>query len=528
MILRSLMTVRSLALAISTLALAATSPVAFDLDSLFIQSVGGREGYETLQRMENYRVEGRVMINGMPGHTEIIYAVPDLIYVSIEMPQFSIVQAFDGETAWQKGMTGNVTELTGFERDELLKQIYLQSYAYLFNDRVPGGEQYLGLKEIDGVTYHEVLMTPLHQDSVRIYFDTATGLPELSISRLDNIETRSVVEDYQVFDGVPVAMYSKVTATGVPITTEMFFESVEFNAPIDPTIFSRASVATPPAKFPPDAEYVRVPFEYRNGHIWVTAVVNGKLTAQFLLDSGASATMMDSAATESLSLKRVGSLPARGAAGFHKVALVKTQTLQIGDVGLPGQVAGRTDLSGLVTVPEGETFGGILGYDFLSRFPLYVDFDHNELRIYNPASFTPPDSGHEIPFTLTMLVPTIEAELQGVPGQFVVDLGNAIGLIVHPRFVEEHGLDSAFTNIEDLRTVMGGVGGGVSGRAAEINSLQIGDIHIDKLRIVLPDANTGLSGSREIAGNIGTPVLRAFNLLFDYENNRIIFYRSEP
>jgi hypothetical protein len=257
-------------------------------------------------------------------------------------------------------------------------------------------------------------------------------------------------------------------------------------------------------------------------------VVNGKLTARFLLDSGASATMMDSSATENLSLKRVGSLPARGVAGFHKIALVRTETMQIGDVVLPGQVAGRTDLSGLIPVPEGETFGGILGYDFLSHFPLYIDFDRSEIRIYNPNSFTPPEGGHEVPFTLTMLVPTIEAELQGVPGKFVVDLGNAIGLVVHPRFVEEHGLDSSFTNFEDLKTVLGGVGGGVSGRAAEINSLQIGDIHIDKLRIVLPDANTGLSGSREIAGNIGTPVLRAFNLLFDYENNRIFFYPSEP
>jgi hypothetical protein len=56
------------------------------------------------------------------------------------------------------------------------------------------------------------------------------------------------------------------------------------------------------------------------------------------------------------------------------------------------------------------------------------------------------------------------------------------------------------------------------------DSLRIGDIRIDSLRVIIPETSGGLAGSEELAGNIGNRVLENFRLLLDYGSRQVIFY----
>ena len=116
-----------------------------------------------------------------------------------------------------------------------------------------------------------------------------------------------------------------------------------------------------------------------------------------------------------------------------------------------------------------------------------VDYRAGTLTVYNPDGFVPPSGGHPVPFDYTMQIPTIEAELLGLPGRYLVDLGNAFGLIVHNDYNRRHDLESRLDNVQDVSQVIGGVGGGVRGKTAVAESFVFGEVMISNLRVMLPD-----------------------------------------
>ncbi len=172
-------------------------------------------------------------------------------------------------------------------------------------------------------------------------------------------------------------------------------------------------------------------------------------------------------------------------------------------------------------------FGGLLGYDFLARFPVLVNYRQKKLTVYNPDSFSPPNGGKEVDFYLTMQVPTVSGELNGITGDFIVDLGNSLGLIIHNRFMRDNNLLGTLDDIQDNNKLFGGIGGAVGGKNAYAATFKMGEIMFNSLRVILPDSSQGLAGSGKLAGNIGNMMLENFLVLFDYKNSRLIFYNAD-
>ena len=205
--------------------------------------------------------------------------------------------------------------------------------------------------------------------------------------------------------------------------------------------------------------------------------------------------------------------------------LMKTDSINIGELTLLNQVVGAIDLTGLANNQNnGDAFGGILGYDFLSRFPVLVDYKNKELTVYNPADVSLPEGGIHIPFNLTMQIPTITAEIEGVEGEFIIDLGNAFGLILFKPFVENHRLMESFTEVSHSTRLIGGVGGTVAGYMARGKTFTLGQIVIEEPEVLVPEISGGITASEDIAGNIGNMVLEEFSVLFDYQKNEIILF----
>jgi len=504
-----------------------TIPVAeaIDLDSLFVVSVGGRQARERLGRLVSYHAEGTVNVSGLVGRFEEFFVPPNKFYLEVDFEHFLMVQAYDGQTAWQKDHNGFVSELEGYEKINFLGDIYFSSFSYLFPNRIDGSYEYLGQTVKDGIKCHEVAFYLLNEDTVKVYFDINTGLRRFSTGKLDNLLTLASVDDYRDVSGIMIPFHSRAETQVENLFSEFTVESIKLDEPFDPAVFGKPSEKTADFKFPAAKDFVKIPFDYRQGHIYLKATVNGKKTAWFILDSGASGNIYHTVMLDDLSLPVVGSLPAKGIGGFDEVQLVRSDSVAIGELTLYNQVSGVSDLSGIgLPGRDGLPFGGVLGYDLLSRFPLMVDYRDSTLTVFNPDSFTPPDSGHVIPFQLTMQVPTIEAELNGIPGSFIIDLGNPFSLIIHQNFVKTHQLDEKLDNIRDIGREYGGVGGAVKGKTALAAVFGFGDIRIQLLLVVLPGESEGISGSEKIAGNIGNLLLERFRVLFDYPRNRVFFY----
>jgi len=495
----------------------------FHLDSLLACSVGGNAAVEKLRSMGSIYASGTMSLNGTPGAFVSYVTLPDKFYLKVDLGDYSIIQAYDGVTAWQKDMNGMVSELHGYERRSLESQVYLQTYSFLFQERLPGSAAYRGIVEREGEEYHEVLIMPFNVDTVYAYLDLQTCYQTIGISHLDNLEVVTTTSDFRPVGGVVIGYYSRSETSGVPVYTEFLVDSVAFDTPIDPAIYSLA-LAERDYRFPAGADSVVIPMEYADGHIFVTVTVNGLKRLRLMLDTGASANLFSEGSLDSLNLPVVGTSAGKGMGGYSEISLVKSDSVEVGGLTLFRQVAGVADLSSLQGMLR---FDGLLGQDFLSRFPIMVDYQAQRLIVYNPDNFTPPEGGSEVPFRLTMQVPTIKAELLGLPGEFLLDLGSGFGLIVHRHFADMNDLEHRLDDLQDYQVAIGGLGASLRGKSGYAATLAFGDVRINSLRVILPETSEGLAGSRELAGNMGNLLLQQFRLLFDYRNSRVFFYPAE-
>jgi hypothetical protein len=498
---------------------------AFNLDSLIEKSIGGPKGVKQLADMKSYSVYGKVLLNGQPGTYVEHVCPPNKLYLSVRLEAFETIQGYDGVTAWQTDLNGHPSELTGFEKKEIVKSAYFEAGGFDRPGQISAVRKYEGLVTRDQRGYHQVAYIFFNTDTTRILYDTASARAVYRLGNLDNTQTVSECSDFRPVGNIVIPFRSVTTATGAPLTVEFITDSVHFDQPVDPAIFTLpgAAQSSSDIRFPADASSVTIPITYRNGHIYLIATVNGKNKGEFILDSGCSATIFHLPFVASLNLPKAGSMPAKGVGGFESVDLLKTDSVTIGPVTLYRQIGGATDLS---SIGRGDSlpFAGILGYDFLSRFPLLIDYQAQTITIYDPARFVPPTGGTEVPFTLTMQVPTVRASVMNASGEFIVDLGNGNGLLLHHAFVEANDLKRRLDVDSDSEHTLAGVGGGVTGTFTMVPRLDVGDFAMESLPTILFSASEGMTGSAAIAGNIGNQVLSRYRLLLDYDHHRLIFY----
>ncbi|MBK7143182.1 MAG: clan AA aspartic protease [bacterium] len=502
------------------LSLLVSSGFCFDLDSLLALSVGGPDGLRTVQTMSSFKATGEIILNGQRGRFIELVAPPNRIYYSLIFPQFGITQGYDGQEAWQSDLNGRVSKISGFEKKELLKTLYLESYSHLVPGRMPGTATYLKDTVADGVTYHLVEYYPFMQDTLRVLYEQGSGYRSVQVSYMDNICTMMSLGSYEIVQSVPLAMRQISVAIGVPLTMEMVVDTALFNEPIDLSVFSPPGLTE--LTLPGGVDSILIPFVLENGHIYVQGTINGKKRVRLILDSGASATIFNSPVVAEMELQVVGSMPARGVAGYVETKLVRSDSLTVGEITLYGQIGGMADLS-VLRVSQSDTipFGGIIGYDFLSRFPIQIDYQRNQLVVYDPSRFVAPSGGHIIPFNLTMQVPTVDIVLAGAKGRFLIDLGNALGLILHNEFAQRNKLDTLPRLGSQDRGKLGGIGGGVGGEWVVVPELRVGSLTLSEIPAILSASSAGITGSYEIEGNIGNELLRSYKVVFDYQHQML-------
>ncbi|MEW6412609.1 MAG: retropepsin-like aspartic protease [Candidatus Zixiibacteriota bacterium] len=498
---------------------------AVELSELLIQSAGGEAALETLRNLQAWEVHGRAMLNGQQATFVQYFVRPNRQYTELTFPEFSVVQAFDGEVAWQTDLNGRVSELEGYARKEIVENVYLESFEYLFSDSLARIATYIGLEEQGGEVRHKVAFYPLGSDTLYAFFDTLTGLREVVISNADQLQSYTYLDDYRDVSGLMVPHHTWNEVPEALAKMEFWVDTFLINSPVDSSIFSKPEQTVIDFSFPAGVAEVTLPIKYEDGHIRIPVTINGKKKVWMLLDTGSSSNVFNSGAIADLGLPEVGTMSALGLGGAEQVKLVRTDSVQIGELVLYNQIGGSMDLSKAFSSSGGEVFGGVLGQDFWSRFTILVDYARSKITVYSPGSVNPPSGGISVPFYRTMLIPTVGCSVDGVAGDFIVDIGNPSGVLLNKYFVEQNQLEDKLSLSLYARRAFGGVGGMVTGRNAYTSIFRIGDIELRSLLVFLPDTAVGMMASREIAGNIGNRVLEKFRVLFDYENSRLVFYR---
>lgn len=505
-----------------------TSASAIDVDSLLLKSIGGEKGLQSIKNCQSLYMSGSASMGFMKGQFTQITDFPNNFYISIAFAGFSIEQGYDGSTAWQTDMNGKRSKVTGHEEKELLKSLYLSSFEYILQKSDTVNIEYSGITEFNNTSCHMVTMVFPGSDTLFTYYNIETGLREGFISKYDMMEATTIESNYKIYNDFPVATSLTSKIEPVNFTISMTIDSITLNANIDKSKFAFNRQSKIDYLFPGHKQTETIGLKYVNGHIQIPVIINGHKKVWMILDSGAAANIFNKPVVEDLALETIGTLPAMGVAGFEDVELMQTDSIEIGNLKLYQQVAGKMDLSQIASESDNsENFGGIIGYDFLSRFPILIDYKNKLLTVFDPKTFRADSGGVDIDFNLSMQIPTVKAKINGIEGDFIVDLGNAIGLILHSHYVNSNLLEEQLETVDDVRNSVGGIGGIVKSRSAVAKSFEIGLIQIDSIPVILPEMQNGITKSEQIAGNIGNPVLENYKVLFDYKNSKIYLYPLE-
>jgi hypothetical protein len=481
---------------------------------------------EKIEAIRSMRSVSRLEMGGLSGTTEAVFVAPDKVYTYFDLGILQFTQAFDGERAWIKDQNDQVLEVTGPEKNAVVSGTYMTGMSYFRDDGMVGEEVYLGDTTIDNQAYFIFAAVPEHGDSLILYFNKGTRRLEISEETLDELEIVTFFSDFREVGGIEFP-FKAVSKSPIPqFSAVIEIAEIEINVPVDESLFRMEVDEPEDFYFPEGVDSVNVPFIFYGGHLFVKGGVNGNKVVEFILDSGAGSNVIDSSYAAEIGLEVAGDLPAKGIAGYGSAALAELDSLNVGQIAFFSQMAAVIDLAGSNLRLPGK-LGGILGYSLLSRFPFKLDYAAGRVTFYSPHKFIPPDSVWGVDIEFCMKAPIVPADYGDIRGDFLIDLGNPAGLVLHGPFVAEHNLKETFTDIQEMRAGFSGIGGYSNTYAAVGAGFKIGAIERKSLPLIVAEAETGVVESKKIDGNIGNLFLQDFSIIMDYANKKMYILPAE-
>ncbi len=506
-------------LCLITLPVLPSLSLAVTLDEVMERHIEAMGGLDNIESVRSSETVATVKMAGMEGTATIYYKYPDKYRYDVDLPMAKMVRIASGTESWMIDMNGQVRKMSGEESQEMISSIFLVSGEYLKSEYRGSAVKLIGVDEVDGRTYHKVLIQPNGGRESTLFIDSDTYLIGFSEFTLQMFTVRAWQEDYREIDGVMVPFRMRESTGLAALDAEIVVTSHIFNAPLDDSIFA------PPGQGQPDyhimgGESAEVKFNLRSFHIYIPVMVNGSGPYSFILDSGSGLTVVGSDIAGELSLDQIGELPALGAGGVDVGSFVSLDSIEIGDVVITDIVAGELDLSNLNRFAL-EPIDGILGYDFFSRFVVQIDYQDSLLTVFMADDPSLPGGADTLDIELEQNHPMIAAVINdSITGRFRIDTGSMNYLDLYTHIVEEYRLiDESRSTVHNVR--VHGLGGQtIESTLGRINSFTIGEMTIRDLPCGFSTADSGLFAVEGIDGNIGGGLLAKFTCTFDYPRSK--------
>jgi hypothetical protein len=296
---------------------------------------------------------------------------------------------------------------------------------------------------------------------------------------------------------------------------------------------------------------VTVPFLFEGGHIILEAVIDGHAAKPFIFDTGAMTTVTSDIAAE-FHLPSEGNGELISGIGENLVATedVLVKNIVIGTASLgPQKITAAKLRNVLVDRGARPPAAGLIGVELLRDYVVRIDYAAHQLTLIPAGTFRPPSDGFSLPLTVPVVKEgrvsaLIPAEIEHVPGQFIVDTGSGSDAYISAGFERDHKLLAHYPKTLQILTA-GGIGGNAPERVGFGESFTLGPVSLSMPFVTTPAGDgtpyfirdTGPSpGTRPYQpkpdefgslffsnGLIGNGVLANFTVTFDYKGQRIYF-----
>ncbi len=212
------------------------------VDEIVAKNLEAKGGLEKLKATNSVRMMGTALVQGTSVPVTTVSKRPNMMRNEIEMGGQKLVQAFDGTSMWMLVPGMPAQEVPPGPQTEMLKRGLNSQFDPPFVDYKEKGHkiELQGKESEAGKDVYHLVVTPKEGPVSHYYIDAATGLETRTVTEIEDPAMKGKMEtrmtDYRNIDGrmVPFSMTQMVNGTTV---AEMKFEKVEFNVPIDDTLF---------------------------------------------------------------------------------------------------------------------------------------------------------------------------------------------------------------------------------------------------------------------------------------------------
>lgn len=246
----------------------------------------------------------------------------------------------------------------------------------------------------------------------------------------------------------------------------------------------------------------------------------------FILDTGASTTVISDSRARELGLKLEGKTDATTQGGSIEASFVKGISLNLSGVEFPKMTLAAIRLSGL-EAGLGRKVDGILGYEIFNRFVVEIDYASRVATFYEPQGYKYSGRGEVIPLRIEDNTPFVVGKITGpetIEGSFLIDTGAPGILNIAGPFAAKHKLlDSVPHTISITSGAL--LADRSSGKIGRVKSFQVGSFVIKRPVANFSQDTGGTEGNEasvEYGGLIGAEILRRFKIIIDYSRARII------
>ena len=472
-------------------------------------------GGEAIQDISVIHTIDSLSMAGMTGMTESWWVREPFMGFSItEIGPIKQQVLILGDSVWTVDRNGHLSPGGMEQMDQMALSRVTVFYDYLFDaSMVSIGADTL----IDSVA--AVPLRLENQPNVVFYYSKETWLPVLMTAVTMGIEVRSYPDDYENIEGIVSATtsISTIPAMGQEILNWNIL--TEYNIAIPESIFVLTSAG---GDWELENPGTPTAFSLKGEHIYLDGEVNGN-PVTILLDSGAGATVLDSALAAELGLEGTGSLPARGIGGTREFSFVKVPTYCAAGALVTDQTLAVMPLSEEFYPATGEMIDLIIGYDFLSRFVTRIDYGSETITLFDPDSFSiGNDDVSILPAERSMSLLSIEAVLEdSVPVTLLLDTGAGGSIHLTPSFFENN--PQFLGDRPTFETVIQGIGGEETISGFRVGEITLGDYTVP---CGLCSSFDGGDMFSQYDGILGNAVLCRFILHLDYSSGRIILEPS--
>lgn len=237
----------------------------------------------------------------------------------------------------------------------------------------------------------------------------------------------------------------------------------------------------------------------------------------FIFDTGSGGISLDSVTAEFLKISSsLSDKTIRGIAGMKKVSFAYNHQLRLPGLTVDSLNFHINDYEVLCS-SYGERIDGIIGYAFLSKYIVNIDYDSLQINVYTKGTLKYPRGGFMLRPQLAFL-PVVSTTLKDEREQksrFYFDTGAGMCLLLSKEFVQ----DSSFLRKRTkwYATQAEGLGGKAPMEMGVIRQLRLGPYKFRNVPTYVFEDVYNVTSYPYLAGLIGNDLLRRFNCWLNYE-----------